>query len=106
MKPAALFCMFALTCCAPEKPDACPAIDRLRHRNAVADARTALATGDRHLLMLGGYVGTVPGLSSSSVYPTKMLEGTSDSNTLACLRQMSLAEIYASKYNRTIVRGD
>lgn len=106
MKPAALFCMLILTCCEPDKPEACPAIDGLRLRDAVADARASLASGDRHLLMLGGYVGTVPGVSDPSAYPTKMLAGTSDNNTFACLRQKSVAEKYAAKYNRTIVRAD
>jgi hypothetical protein len=40
-----------------------------------------LAMGDRHLLKLGGYVGSVPAVQNVDGYRTEMLEGTSDVRT-------------------------
>ena len=75
------------------------------HRDAVADAREALAKGDRRLLMVGGFVGEVPGVPNPDAYPTRMMDGTSDTTTEACARQHSIAETYAAKYNETIAQG-
>jgi hypothetical protein len=55
--------------------------------------------------MLGGFVGSVPGVSQTDAYPTQMIEGTSDMKTEACARLGPEAESYATKYNQTIVRG-
>jgi hypothetical protein len=95
-----------LTGCTSKPEAGCPAIEKLAHTDPVTDARTALAKGDRHLLMLGGFVGSVPGVESSDGYPTQMIEGTSDVKiTLACAHQRPTAESYATKYNQTIVAG-
>jgi hypothetical protein len=106
VKRALFICVVVLGGCTPKADVGCPAIERLAHRDAVADARTALAKGDRHLLMLGGFVGSVPGVENSDGYPTQMIEGTSDAKiTDACARLGPTAEAYATKYNRTIVIG-
>ena len=103
MKRLALVCALILISCEPKHRASCPGIEKLAHRNPVADARTASAKGDRHLLMLGGFVGTTPGVQNANGYPTRMMEGTSDTATDACRRQGIIAETYATKYNETIV---
>jgi hypothetical protein len=95
--------MAALASCTSKPEATCPGIEALAHRDATADARAALARGDRHLLMLGGFVGVVPGVQDSTAYPTQMIEGTSDTTTEACRRQRATAETYATKYNQTVV---
>jgi hypothetical protein len=94
-----------LASCTQQSDVGCPAIEKLAHRDAVLDARAALAKGDRHLLMLGGFVGEVPGVPNSDAYSTRMVEGTSDTTTEGCRKQRSVAEAYAAKYNQTIVQG-
>jgi hypothetical protein len=104
VKRAALIGIAALASCT--KPQAtCPSIEVLARGDAVADARAALARGDRHLLMLGGFVGVVPGVRDSGAFPTRVIEGTSDTTTDACRRERSDAEPHARKYNQTVVRG-
>ena len=105
MKRPILVCIAALAGCGSQPPAGCPAIEKLAHQDAAADARVALAKGDRHLLMLGGFVGSVPGVENSDGYQTEMVEGTSDIKTEACARQGATAEAYATKYNQTIVQG-
>jgi hypothetical protein len=97
--------MVALTGCTSQFDADCPAIEKLTHRDAASDARTALAKGDRHLLMLGGFVGSIPGVENSDGYQTQMIEGTSDVKAEACARLGATAEIYAAKYNQAIVQG-
>lgn len=75
------------------------------HRDPVADARAALTEGDDHLLMLGGFVGSVPGVEEPKGYRTRMIDGTSDTTTEACRRERRVAEAYATRYNQTIARG-
>jgi len=96
----------ALASCTSKPVATCPSIEALAQRDAVADARAALAKGDRHLLMLGGFVGSVPGVSDPGARPTQMIEGTSDTTTKACNRQRATAEAYAVKYNQAIVGSD
>jgi hypothetical protein len=96
--------------CGPDrlrsKPEAgCAAIEKLAHRDPVADARAALAKGDRHWLMLGGFAGAVPGVENSDGYQTQMIKGTSDVKTEACARQGATAESYAAKCDKTIENG-
>ena len=105
VKRPILVCIAALAGCTSQPPAGCPAIEKLAHRDAAADARAALAKGDRHLLMLGGFVGSVPGVENSDGYQTEMIEGTSDVKTGACAPQGATAEAYATKYNQTIVQG-
>ena len=104
MKAAATVVLIALAGCTQQPDVRCPAIDMLAQRDAVADARAAFARGDHHLLMLGGFAGEVPGVSKAEAYPTRMIEGTSDTTTEACSRRRSVAEAYAAKYNQTIVQ--
>ena len=101
-KIAILVSVAALAGCNSESQSGCPNLEGLAHRNAVADARAALAKGDRHFLTLGGFVGTVPGVSDVGGHPTRMIEGTSDTTTDACRRESATAEAYATKYNETI----
>lgn len=105
MKRAAILCAVILTGCTPKPEAGCPAIGRLANRDPVADARAALARGDRHLLMLGGFVRSVPGVANPGSLPTQMMEGTSDTKTEACARQAVTAEAYAGNYNRTIAQA-
>lgn len=105
MKRAFLFCLASLPSCTSQPDAGCPPIERLAHRDASADARAALAKGDGHLLMLGGFVGSVPGVANPGSYPTQMMEGTSDTKTEGCAHQEAIAEAYAAKYNRTIVQA-
>ncbi len=58
--------------------------------------------GDRHLLMLGGYAGTVPG-EDGAEHQTVMIEETADTAPAACSRLRPLAEAYALKYNRSVL---
>lgn len=102
---ACLICLVALASCTSQQQTGCPAIEQLAHRDPVADAHSALAKGDTHLLMLGGFVGSVPGVSHADGYATRMIEGTADTRTEACTRKRALAAAYATKYNGTIVRG-
>jgi hypothetical protein len=105
VKRAALICIAALTSCTTQHEAGCPAIEKLAHRDAAADARAALAKGDHHLLMLGGFVGSVPGVDDPAAYRTQIMEGTSDVRTEACAHQRNMAEAYAAKYNQTIAQG-
>ena len=91
--------------CTSEPNAGCPAIERLAQRDAVADASSALAKGDRHLLVIGGFVGSVPGVENPGSLPTQVVEGTSDARTEACAQLRSTAEAYAARYNQTIIRG-
>ena len=106
MKRAALLSIAVLASCTPEPEAGCAAIERLAQRNAATDARAALAKGDRHLLMLGGFAGSVPGVPEPTAHPTRMMEGTSDTTTKACSRERAIAEAYAAKYNEIIIRAD
>jgi hypothetical protein len=105
VKQAAVIYAAVLAGCTSKPDSGCPSIEKLAHRNPVADAHAALAKGDRHLLMLGGFVGSVPGVENAGGYQTQMIEGTSDYKTEACARQGDTAERYAAKYNQTIVQG-
>ena len=105
MRRAVLFGLAAVASCASEPESTCPSVEALAGRNAVADARAALARGDRHLLMLGGFVGEIPGVRNSGRNPTRKIEGTSDTATAACRRLGGIAEAYATKYNQTVVHG-
>jgi len=82
----------------------CLPIEKLAQRDAVFHARAAVVKGDLHLLMLDGFVGSVPGVESPGSLPTQSLEGTSDTETEACARLRATAETYATKYNRTIMQ--
>jgi hypothetical protein len=104
MKRAVISIAATLVGCGQKAPDACPSIERLANRDPIADARTALAKGDRHLLSLGGIVGVVPGAETAEdVKNTVEIEDTSDVNTDAYRRVRGVAENYAAKYNETIV---
>lgn len=82
----------------------CPALDALKVADAADNARQALARRDHHLLMIGGYVGTVPGRGASHL-PAMLLEGTGDTVTEACHRLRPIAEAYALAYNRAVIGG-
>ena len=103
MKVAVPAALIILASCAQQSDVSCPSIELLAQRDAAADARTALAKDDHHLLMIGGFVSEVPGVADSGAYPTRMIEGTSDFTTEACMHQRGVAEAYATKYNQTVV---
>ena len=104
VKVSVVIALTALASCTEQPGAGCPAIEKLARRDAAADARAALAKGDHHLLMLGGFVGEIPGVSNTDAYPTRMVEGTSETTPNACRRRRDVAEAYAAKYNRTIVQ--
>ncbi|MGH6643100.1 MAG: hypothetical protein ACRED3_10425 [Bradyrhizobium sp.] len=81
----------------------CASLDALRQANPVADATAANSRGNHTLLMLGGYVGTVPGFRGNELPDTLMLDGTSDVELEACRQLRPLGEAYALKYNETIL---
>jgi len=89
-----------LSACHPV--ERCPALEKLQRSDPVTDATAASARGDNRLLMLGGYVGTVPGAEGSNL-PNRLLDGTTDTETEACYRLRGFAEAYALKYNGVIV---
>lgn len=107
MTRLALALLVPLAACSPQAPSSCPAIEKLTHQDAAADARAALAQGDRRLLMLDGPFGAMgpPGVGISDLRPeqVRIMEGTSRDPTEACDRVRSTAEAYATKYNRAIV---
>ena len=105
MKRAVLLGIAALAGCTSKPQPTCPSIEALAHRDAIADARAAVGRGDRHLLTLGGYVGSVPGVENWAGYKLEEIEGTSDTTTEACRRLGATAEAYATKYNQTVVHG-
>ena len=105
MKRAFSLHTVVLLSCTSRSDAACPTIHNVAQRDADADARAALARGDHYLLMLGGFVGTVPGVENPGSYPTQVMEGTSDIETETCARQGATAESYVTKYNQTIVRA-
>ena len=82
--------------------NSCPGLEKLRTADAHADAAKAVQRDDRHLIMLGGYVGTVPG-DDGTKHQTVMIEETSDTATAACTGLRPLAEAYALKYNRSVL---
>jgi len=82
--------------------DTCPSLEKLERSDPISDAAAAIKQDDNSLLMLGGYVGTIPGAEGSSL-PTKFVEGTTDYEIEACYRLRPAAEAYALKYNATIV---
>lgn len=94
----ALICATA----ACHKVERCESLERLKSADPIADAKAALARGDHHLLMVGGYVGTVPGADHGSL-PSVMIEGTGDTETAACYALRPVAEAYARRYNSAIV---
>ena len=106
VKVAVVIALIVLAGCTQQPEVGCPAIEKLAQRDAAADARAALAKGDRHLLMLGGFVGEVPGVTDTDAYSTRMVEGTSDTVGEACSKHRGVAEAYASKYNQTIIQSE
>jgi hypothetical protein len=80
----------------------CPSLERLKSSDARSDAMRAARVGDRRLLMIGGFVGTIPGASGTN-HQTVMIEGSGDDSGLACYRLRSLAEQYALRYNQTML---
>ena len=76
----------------------CPAIDALRHADAHADALAAMKRGDNHLLMVGGFVGEIPGGESSSL-PHVLMDGTADTVSEPCYKLEPFARRYARRYN-------
>ena len=90
----------SLAACQPD--EGCPSLEKLSRADPVSDATTAHAQGDDRVLMLGGFVGTVPGAEGSAL-PNRLLEGTTDYTTEACYRMRPFALAYVQKYNATIV---
>jgi hypothetical protein len=105
VKFAVLLGIAALAACTSKPQPTCPSIEALAHRDAIADAKAALARGDGHLLMLGGYVDSVPGVENWAGHQLQEIEGTSDTATEACRHLGATAETYAAKYNQTVIHG-
>jgi hypothetical protein len=107
MTRMALALLMPLAGCSPQPSSGCPPIEKLIHQDAAADARAALARGDRRLLMLNGPFGAIgpPGVESPNLRfdQVRIMEGTSKNPTEACDRLRSSAEAYATKYNQAIV---
>src|ERR1043165_3451809 len=78
---ATILVLCAVAAC--HKAERCPSLENLKLADPVADATSAQAHGDHRLLMLGGFVGTIPG-AEGSPQPTRLIEGTSDTETKAC----------------------
>ncbi len=90
-----------LSSCGHRKEASCPALDALAQRDAKADATAAANRGDERLVMVGGFVGELPGgLSHQQV---RVLEGTGDTSK-SCLKKRRIAFRYARTYNRTILK--
>ena len=104
VKVAVVIALIALAGCTQQPSVGCPTIEKLAQRDAAADARAALAKGDYHLLMLGGFAGEVPGVPNSDAHLTRMVEGTSDTATEPCRQRRNVAEAYAAKYNQAITQ--
>jgi hypothetical protein len=105
VKRAVLLGVAALAGCTAKPEPTCPSIEALAHKDAIADGRAALVRGDRHLLTLGGFVGSVPGVENWDGYQLQEIEGTSDTATEACRRLGATAKAYATKYNQSVVHG-
>jgi hypothetical protein len=98
--------MAALGGCSSQHQTGCPPIEKLARRDAAADARAALAWGDRRLLVLNGEFGAFPpGVTSTNLRldQVRIMEGTSNKPSKACDRLRGTAETYAIKYNRIII---
>jgi hypothetical protein len=93
---------------APQSKGHCPTLERLSHADPAADAQAAVSRRDCHLLMLGGYVGTVPGGEMSfRREQAEMMPDTGDVVTNdACPALRPVAERYALKYNETVLALD
>ena len=63
-----------------------------------------MAKGDKHLFMLGGFVGTAPG-GNPGGYPTIVVSGTEDTAPEECRRLRPTAEAYARAYNAEVLSG-
>ena len=99
---------FAVAVAACGSKAQCPSLDRLGRADPVADARAAVSRRDCHLLMLGGYVGSVPGGELSlRAGQAQMIPDTGDVITNRdCPKLRPVAERYARKYNETVLALD
>lgn len=84
-------------------------VARLNISNATADAKQAVARGDRRLLSVHGFAIEVPGVKGGiaelqAKYGLHEIEGTSDATKDVRDRQLNdNARSYATKYNQTII---
>jgi hypothetical protein len=99
---APLLCIAVLSTCSPKEQASCPELANIVERDPAMDARAALARSDNRLLMLGGLVGTIPGVTNAGNHSTRMLEGTSDTETEACRKLRPKAKDHAARYNAII----
>ena len=81
--------------------ETCPELEKLRSADAHGDAKAVVARGESLLLMLGGFVGVVPGGADETV-PTVLIEGTEDTSPEMCQRLRGIAEDYARRFNETV----
>lgn len=106
VKRMSFILMAALGGCSSQHQTGCPVIEQLAHNDAAADARAALARGDRRLLVLNGAFGAMlpPGVTSTNLRldQVRIMEGTSNNPSKACDLLRGTAENYAIKYNRII----
>jgi hypothetical protein len=79
----------------------CALLLSLKVKQAEADARRALASGDRHLFAVYGYTTIVPGLEGAWPHGVSTIECTSDA--LGPLE--ARGHEYARRYNAVILAG-
>ena len=122
---AALLALCMVTACHRRPPGPlanCRALLDLPKRNAAADADSAAGRGDLRVLMLGGFVGEVPGVTSfpattspdkvgtiapygngSRYIGARMMRGTSDVETRQCFALKPATRRYAFAYNQRML---
>ena len=105
MKVIVLLAFLACAGCTSQRNERCQALSRIVRGDPLVDARAALAKGDRHLLSLGGFVSSTPGIADPSSYSTQELPATTDTEVGQCGREQGMAEAYAARYNRAIVQA-
>jgi len=93
-----LLALLGLAACGHKTVAGCPALEPLLKNDPGKDARAAFASGDKSLLMIGGYTGTIPGAEGSKAM-SRPLQGASETETPGCVALHDQAVRYATIYN-------
>lgn len=101
-----VFAMLAIAGCASQPKDICQGLRQFVGGNPIADAQVAMSKGDRHLLTMGGFAGSTPGVSNPRGHPALEIPGTSDTEGVQCREERDMAESYAARYNQTVLHID